>query len=110
MIRPSFRQVAEGRDQGTVAFPDAPCKIFLTATPEERARRRCEEMQRQGAEEPWDEVLRQINDRDRRDAERIVGRLERAADAIEVYTDGLNLEQVVAKLESLVRARMELTS
>ncbi len=95
--------VTEGRDQGTVAFPDAECKIFLTASPEERARRRVEDLRRQGQQVTWEEVLAHQNERDQRDATRPVGRLMKAEDAIEVYTDGLTPEEVVARLEAIVK-------
>jgi cytidylate kinase len=98
--------VCEGRDQGTVAFPDAACKIFLTATPEERARRRREELAQRGSHVPLDEILAQQTERDARDATRPVGPLRKAADAIEVLTDGLTLGEVVSKLEAIVRPRM----
>lgn len=98
--------VTEGRDQGTVAFPRAECKIFLTATPEERARRRLAELAARGENLTFDEVLVMQNLRDLRDASREVGRLERAADATEFYTDGLTTEQVVDQLEAIVRQRM----
>jgi cytidylate kinase len=95
--------VTEGRDQGTVAFPDADCKIFLTASREERARRRFEELSNRGELVTFDEVLAQQDERDRRDESRPVGRLLKADDAIEFPTDGLTLEQVVEQLEHLVR-------
>lgn len=98
--------VTEGRDQGTVAFPNAQCKIFLTATPQERARRRLAELQSRGVTISFEEVLVMQNHRDLRDSGREVGRLERAPDAIEVLTDGLSTEEVVNKLESLVRRKM----
>jgi cytidylate kinase len=97
--------VTEGRDQGTVAFPEAECKIFLTATREERARRRFEELSNRGELVTFDEVLTQQDERDRRDESRPVGRLMKADDAIEVLTDGLTLEQVVDRLERIVRQK-----
>jgi cytidylate kinase len=97
--------VTEGRDQGTVVFPDAQCKIFLTASPEERARRRWRDLQARGETAPFDEVLAQQNERDRRDASRPVGRLLRAADALEICTDGLTIDEVIARLERLVRQK-----
>jgi len=96
--------VTEGRDQGTVAFPQAPCKIFLTASPRERARRRCEELRQKGIEVTLDEILAQQNERDERDATRPVGRLLKAADAVELVTDGLTTDEVVNRLEEIVRA------
>ncbi|HET6881071.1 MAG TPA: (d)CMP kinase [Pirellulales bacterium] len=98
--------VTEGRDQGTVVFPAAECKIFLTASPSERARRRLLDLQEHGETVTLDEVLADQNERDRRDANRDVGPLKPAADAIEVNTDGLSPDEVVNRLESLVRARM----
>lgn len=97
------RIVTEGRDQGTLAFPDSPCKIFLTATPLERARRRLQELQARGETTSLTEVLQQQEERDQRDALREFGRLEKAADAVEVATDGLTSEQVVDRLEAIVR-------
>lgn len=99
--------VTEGRDQGTVVFPDAACKIYLTASPEERARRRQLEMVRRGDAPRLEEVLARQNERDAGDAARDVGPLRAADDAIEVHTDGLTLEQVVERLETIVRARMK---
>ena len=98
--------VTEGRDQGTVAFPHAQCKIFLTASPEERARRRMHELQERGQPLPLEEVLRQQNERDRRDANRPVGRLYRAPDGVEVCTDGMTRQQVVDRVEELVKQKM----
>jgi cytidylate kinase len=98
--------VTEGRDQGTVAFPHAECKIFLTASPEVRARRRYEELIARGESAAFEDVLAHQQERDRRDAARPVGALLKAPDAIEVVTDGLSPEQVVDRLEALVRSQM----
>ena len=98
--------VTEGRDQGTVAFPHAECKIFLTASPEVRALRRHGELAARGERVTLDEVLAQQADRDRRDAERTVGALVKAADAVEVWTDGLMPEEVVDRLEAIVHSRV----
>ena len=95
--------VTEGRDQGTLVFPDADYKFFLTASPEERARRRLSDLRKRGETPTLEQVLRQQQQRDRQDQAREWGRLSRAADAIEVDTDGLSLGQVVARLEQLVR-------
>jgi len=94
--------VTEGRDQGTVAFPDAECKVFLTASPMERARRRLRDLQSQGEPVTLQQVLAAQERRDREDASRAVGPLVPAADAVEVCTDGLSLDQVVDKLQSLI--------
>lgn len=96
--------VTEGRDQGTVAFPDAECKVFLTATPETRAQRRWEQLaenQRPSVEE----ILQQQNLRDHRDSKREVGRLMAADDAQELATDGLTLDEVVDRLAEWVEHR-----
>ena len=98
--------VTEGRDQGTVAFPYADCKIFLTATPEERARRRAQEMAGGNAARDWQLVLAEQTDRDRRDESRPVGRLQKAEDAIEIVGDHMTAEQVVDAAEAIVRAAM----
>jgi cytidylate kinase len=97
--------VTEGRDQGTVAFPDAECKIFLTASPEVRALRRHGELAARGEAITLDEVLAQQADRDRRDAARPVGALVKAAGAVEVWTDGLSPEEVIDRLEEIVRGK-----
>ncbi|MCU0963411.1 MAG: (d)CMP kinase [Pirellulaceae bacterium] len=96
--------VTEGRDQGTVAFPDAACKFFLTASPAERARRRQAELAARGQPVTLADVLAQQEQRDQRDQTRAVGALAPAPDARIVPTDGMTLDQVVDQLESLVRA------
>jgi cytidylate kinase len=98
--------VTEGRDQGTVVFPHAECKIFLTADERERARRRHRDLAARGEIIPFDEVLANQQLRDQRDASRAVGALRKADDAIEVSTDGLSPEEVIARLEEIVRARL----
>lgn len=97
--------VTEGRDQGTVVFPDAECKIFLTADEQERARRRHRDLVARGENIPFDDVLVNQRERDRRDLSRSVGALRKADDAIEVSTDGLAPDEVVARLEAIVRAK-----
>jgi CMP/dCMP kinase len=97
--------VTEGRDQGTVVFPDAACKIFLTASPTERAQRRLHDLLDRGETASLEEVLAAQQKRDREDAARPVGPLVAAADAITLSTDGLTIDEVVDRLEALVRAR-----
>jgi len=99
--------VTEGRDQGTLVFPDARCKIFLSASPEERARRRVADMQARGEHLLLDDVLDQQQRRDEQDYRRNLGRLAKAPDAVEVVTDGMSLEEVVDRLEQIVRARAD---
>jgi CMP/dCMP kinase len=94
------RYVAEGRDIGTVVSPDSPLKIFLTASDEERARRRAAEVG-----EDVEAVLEAQRHRDARDTEREHGALRPAEDAIELDTTGLDLDEVVARVVALVRER-----
>lgn len=103
------RIVCEGRDQGSVVFPASPCKIYLTATAEERARRRQLELAEREEFVEYGLLLQQINQRDAQDRSRAVGPLVKPDDAIEVHTDGLNIEQVVDRLEAIVRARIDLS-
>ena len=97
--------VTEGRDQGTVVFPDAECKIYLTASPEERARRRVQEYEQRGEKADYNEILQRINRRDAEDMAREIGPLCESADAIRVVTDGMTIDQVVAKLVAIVESR-----
>jgi cytidylate kinase len=97
--------VTEGRDQGTLAFPDAQCKIFLTASEAERAERRLRDLHSRGEAATLEQVLAAQRRRDRQDASRPLGALVRAADAVEVCTDGLSIDEVVDRLESIVRSR-----
>jgi len=99
--------VTEGRDQGTVVFPDAECKIFLTASPEERARRRLRDLELQGESATFDEVLAAQQRRDLEDAGRPVGALAPAADAIEVRTDGMSFDEVVGRLVEIVGSELD---
>ena len=103
--------VTEGRDQGTVAFPEADCKIFLTATPEERAHRRVAQLIELGMDADYVEILEQQNLRDSQDTKRESGGLKAAADAITVWTDGMSEEQVLQSLIEIVQAkRLAMTS
>jgi len=97
--------VTEGRDQGTVAFPNAECKIFLTASPGERARRRQEQLRQQGEQVELETILESQQTRDEQDEAREVGGLHAAVDAVHVVTDGMKQFEVVEHLERLVRIR-----
>lgn len=94
------RYVAEGRDIGTVVSPDSPLKVFLTASDEERARRRAAE-----TGEDFDAVLEAQRRRDARDTGREHGALRPAEDAVELDTTGLTLDEVVARIVALARER-----
>jgi cytidylate kinase len=92
--------VAEGRDIGTVVWPGAELKVFLTATPEERARRRAVQL---GAS--YDMILTEQRIRDERDQQRAHSPLQAAEDAVELDTTGLDLDEVVARIVALTRER-----
>ena len=94
--------VMEGRDIGTNVFPDAEVKVFLTARPDVRAERRAEELCGKGEEVDVDEVLEALIERDRRDSEREVAPLRKAADAVEVDTSALTLNEVVDAVVAVV--------
>lgn len=102
------RVVTEGRDQGTEVFHDSPCKFFLIASPQERAKRRKIDLLRRGIDLSFEEVLAQQNQRDQDDMSRPVGALRKASDAIEFCTDGIALEEVVVGLEKIVHERLGL--
>lgn len=95
--------VLEGRDIGTVVFPDAEFKIFLTAPVEVRAQRRFAELQQQGLAVDADQTLQDVHRRDEQDATRAIAPLRPAADAIVFDTAGLSVIEVVAQLVQLVR-------
>ena len=98
--------VSEGRDQGTVVFPHAGCKIFLTASPAERARRRVADLAARGEQRELAAVLAEQSLRDERDSVRAVGPLVPAVDAVHISTDGLEADEVVERIEQLVRSRL----
>lgn len=99
---------AEGRDIGTHVFPEAGLKIFLTASIQERARRRQQDDQVQGAHAiPLDQLAQQIWERDRQDSHRAIAPLRRAYDAVEINTDGLSIAAVTEKIVTLYRSRCQ---
>ena len=102
--------VTEGRDQATVVFPHAECKIFLTADEDERARRRHRDLVARGEQVTFDDVLAAQHIRDERDRTRPVGALRKAEDAIEVSTNGLTPQEVVARCLHANRERSRLQS
>ena len=97
--------VMEGRDIGTVVFPDAPVKLYLTADPAVRAARRAAELRAGAATIDEAALARELAGRDRRDAGRAHSPLRRAADAVVLDTTALTLEEVVERMERLVRER-----
>ncbi len=100
--------VCEGRDQGTVAFPQAGCKFFLTADPEVRAHRRQQELAAQGRHVPLETLLAEQTARDQRDANRPIAPLRPADEALIIDTTDRDIDNVVQHLESLVRERLSL--
>jgi CMP/dCMP kinase len=103
----SFRKppglVADGRDMGTVIFPDAPFKVFLTASATERAKRRYKQLKEKGLSVTLATLQSEIEARDARDASRAVAPLKPAADALLVDTTGMGIEDVVAKVLAVVK-------
>ena len=100
--------VMEGRDIGTVVFPEAPAKLFLTAAPAERARRRAVELRARGETVDETALARELAERDRRDSERAHSPLRPARDAVVLDTTTLALEAVVDEMERIARARLSL--
>ena len=96
--------VMDGRDIGTKVLPGATLKIWLTASPEVRARRRWLEMQEKGVEEPFEKVLEELKQRDWDDSHRAASPMVRADDAVEVDTSCLTFDQVIDKIVSLAEA------
>ena len=99
------KMVVEGRDIGTVVLPDAELKVFLTASPQERARRRYKELLKKGERVSYDEVLKSIIERDTRDSSRSVAPLKPAEDAVVIDTTDMSVEEVVKKIIELARER-----
>ena len=100
------KYICEGRDQGTVVFPDAVCKIFLVASAEERAARRVRQLVEAEIDADFESILAQQNERDQRDYDRPVGKLIKAPDAVEVITDNNSLEEVSRLLIQIIREKI----
>jgi CMP/dCMP kinase len=98
--------VTEGRDQGTVAFPHAECKFFLTASPLKRALRRQNDLALNGEKVPLELILAQQEGRDQRDANREFGALRPAPDAVAIDTSDLEFDEVVCRMEDIVRSKL----
>jgi len=97
--------VADGRDMGSIVFPDAALKIFLTAAAEERARRRYKQLMEKGLHANMDALLQEIRDRDARDSGRAAAPLRKCADAIELDTTGMSVDAAVAEVVALYKKR-----
>lgn len=102
----AFRQspglIADGRDMGTVVFPDAIVKIFLTASPEERAKRRYKQLKEKGINVNLTDLIEELCERDKRDQERRVAPLKPAEDAVCIDTDSLTIDEVVQQILSKI--------
>ncbi|MCI9011450.1 (d)CMP kinase [uncultured Oscillibacter sp.] len=97
--------IMDGRDIGTVVLPDAEVKVFLTASAQARAQRRCRELEERGTPQPFEEVLRDIEDRDFRDTHREAAPLRRAEDAALLDTSALDFRQSLKALLEIIRER-----
>jgi cytidylate kinase len=96
--------VMDGRDIGTHVLPDAEVKVFLSASLEERAKRRFIELQDKDESASFEEIMNEMNQRDEQDINRSVAPLKKAGDAIEIDTTGLSVEDVIQKIINLVKA------
>ena len=94
--------IMEGRDIGTVVFPEADVKIYLDASAEERARRRLKQNKEKGIESSYEEVLQNIKDRDKRDSSREIAPLKKAEDAILIDSTNLEINEVVKAIEEII--------
>ncbi len=99
--------IMDGRDIGTKVLPNATLKIFLTASPEERAKRRCKELEEKGMPQPYEDVLKEMVERDYQDTHRAASPLQAAEDAVRVDTSALTLEQSVAEMKRLALKAIE---
>jgi cytidylate kinase len=99
--------VAEGRDMGTVVFPDAPCKFFLDAVPKERARRRTAQLAEKGELADLESILAQIKKRDLDDSSRDLAPLKAAADAVHIDSTDMTIEEVLAFMIRTVQTRKQ---
>lgn len=97
--------VAEGRDIGTVIFPEAQIKIFLDASACERARRRYDELRAAGRDVDYDETLREIEERDKRDSERDLAPLRKADDALSIDSSRVSADEIAAKVLAHIQHR-----
>ena len=100
--------IMDGRDIGTVVLPDAKVKVYLTASSEERARRRCLELEQRGTPEPFEKVLKEIEERDWNDSHRAVAPLRQAEDAVLLDTTKLNFEQSEEALLKIIEEKTAL--
>ena len=99
--------IMDGRDIGTVVLPGADVKVFLTASPEERAKRRCRELELRGTPEPYEKVLADIQQRDYNDTHRAAAPLRQAEDAVLLDSTHLDFDGTLQAVEALIRERSQ---
>ena len=99
--------IMEGRDIGTCVFPDADVKIYLDATPEERAKRREKQNKEQGIDMTYEEILENIKARDKSDKEREIGALKKADDAIYIDSSNMEIKEVVEEIEKEILKKLK---
>ena len=102
----NYDVVMDGRDIGTVVLPKATVKIFLTASPEVRAERRCKELQKKGQKAQYAQILKEIQQRDYQDTHREIAPLKMCRDSVKVDTSDLNLEESVAAIRKIIEEKL----
>ena len=105
-IAQKYNVIMDGRDIGTVVLPKATVKIFLTASAEVRAKRRCDELLAKGQKAKYDAVLKEIQQRDYQDSHREIAPLKMARDSIKVDTSDLTIDQVVEKIKEIIAEKV----
>ena len=102
----NYDVIMDGRDIGTVVLPKASVKIFLTASPEVRAKRRCDELIEKGQKAKYETILKEIKQRDYQDTHREIAPLKLARDSIKVDTSEMDIDQVVAHIRAIVKEKI----
>ena len=104
-VAEQYNVIMDGRDIGTVVLPKATVKIFLTASPEVRAKRRCDELMAKGQKANYDTILKEIQQRDYQDTHRDIAPLKMARDSIKVDTSDMSIDEVVSAIREIVRTK-----
>ena len=107
-VAKEYDVIMDGRDIGTVVLPKATAKIFLTASPEVRARRRCDELTAKGQKANYDQVLKEIIQRDYQDTHREVAPLKMCRDSIKLDTSDMDIEEVIAAMKEIIAKKVAL--
>ena len=105
-IAKAHNVIMDGRDIGTVVLPKATVKIFLTASPEVRAKRRCDELVAKGQKAKYETILKEIQQRDYQDTHREIAPLKLARDSIKVDTSDMDIEQVIAAIKEIIQKKV----